>query len=402
MSTTTGDASEITVCRDAANGETHVNLLLDGRKVSWLSIIPFTLQIGTATVRMDGIGGVGTDAKHRNRGYSRRVLEAAVAHMRCGDGALSMLYGIRDFYSKFGFATAGPDYLVILHELERDNVLPTGWSVRDFVASDLPAIQALYAHGAAQSVGTAVRPAKGGVVWSHLAGEAEGDEPDACRVVEGPDRTVHGYVWRARWCWYVKHKLETDFREALVLGEVAADGPIAADAVLAACRQWAQAEGAHRKVKQIVLAFPPEGALSAAAMRQDARFVQNYSASGDSMARVLDVARLLRSLAPELHARLQAFQSEFVGALIFETEIGASTLHIARDAITVEDGDGKRAGDTLRVVLPQTELARLTLGAFPPDDILSRLPQSPAAEAATLLRLLFPISLPHMSLPDRY
>ncbi|MCW3097208.1 MAG: hypothetical protein JWL77_2826 [Chthonomonadaceae bacterium] len=401
MTASTSDSSEIVIRTDSEGGETQVSLMVDGKRVSWLSIVPFTLRIGAASVRMDGIGGVGTDAHHRHRGYSRRVLEAAVAHMRQGDGALSMLYGIPDFYPKFGYATAGPDYLVILNDLERDNALPAGWTVRDFVPSDLPAMQALYAHCTRRAMGTAVRSAEGGV-WSHLTGEAQDDEPDACRVILGPDGKLHGYVWRARWCWYVKHKLETDFREALVLGEVMADGPLAADAVLAACRQWAQAVSEQRKVKQVVLAFPPEGALAASAMRQYARIQQNYSACGNSMARVLDVTRLLRALAPELQARLQAAHSPFVGPLVFKTDMGDATLHIVPGAVTVEDGASNTTGETLRAVLPQTELARLALGAFPPDDILSRLPQPPPQTAIALLTMLFPLRFPHMYLPDRY
>ncbi len=399
--TTTSESSEIVIRTDSDSGGTSVNLMVGGRKVSWLSIIPFTLRIGAATVRMDGIGGVGTDAHHRRRGYSRRVLEAAVTHMRAGEGALSMLYGISDFYPKFGYATAGPDYLVLLTNLERDNVLPTGWTVRDFVASDLPAMQALYAQCTTQSVGVAVRPAQGGV-WSHFTAESEEGERDACHVVIGPEGTLHGYVWRARWCWYVKHKLETDFKDALVLGEVMADDPIAADAALAACRQWAQAEAEQRKVKQVVLAFPPEGALAVAAMRQEARFMQNFSASGDSMARVLDVTRLLHALASELQARLHAAHSPFVGALVFETDLGDATLHITPDAVTVETGTENTFGNVLRIAMPQTELARLALGAFPTDDLVARLPQTPNAETARLLAILFPLRFPHMCLPDRY
>jgi predicted acetyltransferase len=394
------EPSEIVIRAESEGGETQVSLMVDGKRVSWLSIVPFSLRIGAATVRMDGIGGVGTDSHHRHRGYSRRVLEAAVAHMRQGDGALSMLYGIPDFYPKFGFATAGPDYLVILNDLERDNALPTGWIVRDFVPTDLPAMQALYTHCTHRAVGTAVRSAEGGV-WSHLTGKAEDDEPDACRVILGPDGKLHGYVWRARWCWYVKHKLETDFREALVLGEVMANGSLAADAVLAACRQWAQAESEQRKVKQVVLAFPPEGPLAAAAMRQYARFQQNYSACGNSMARVLDVTRLLRSIAPELHARLQTAQSRFVGTLTFQTDIGDATLQIDPDTVTVVSVSAP-SEDALRIRLPQMELARLALGAFSPDDLLARLPDLPSAKAATLLTTLFPLRFPHMHLPDRY
>src|SRR5690349_7782849 len=118
---------EIVIRSEANNASTRVALQIGERGISRLWLVPFSLHIGQAVVRMDGIGGVGTDEEYRNRGYSRRVLEAAIAHMEQGDTALSMLYGIRDFYPKFGFATAGPDHLVFLTDLERDRDLPAGW-----------------------------------------------------------------------------------------------------------------------------------------------------------------------------------------------------------------------------------------------------------------------------------
>ncbi len=391
---------KIVIKPDADGVSKRVDLMLGGKSISRLSIVPFTLRIGSALVRMDGIGGVGTDPKFRNRGYSRRVLEAAIEEMQRGDGALSMLYGIRDFYPKFGFATAGPDHLVYVHDLERDNTLPAGWKVRPFALDDLPAVQALYATSILNTTGTAVRPDAGGV-WSYLLQAADGSDKDECRVVEGPDGKVRGYLWRARWCWYVQHKLETDNKDALVLGEVVADSPLAADAVLAACRLWAKEEAAHRSVKRIVLAFPPQQSLAYAAMCQDVRFVRNYSACGGSMARVLNVTRLLQSLAPELTASLQRAGSTFTGSLVFHTDSGDATLHLTPDTVTVTDG-ALTSPDALHLFLPQYELARMALGAFPPGELLARLPMPVAAEAERLLEHLFPLRFPHMHLPDRY
>src|SRR5262249_10763087 len=82
------------------DGSTRVDLMDGERSVSRLWVIPLTIRIGAATVRMDGIGGVGTEEDCRHRGYSRRVLEATVDWMRRGDAALSMLYGIPNFYPK--------------------------------------------------------------------------------------------------------------------------------------------------------------------------------------------------------------------------------------------------------------------------------------------------------------
>src|SRR5258708_3422206 len=91
-------------------GETEIRLVVEGQQVSSCKVFPLTLRVGAATVRIDGMGEVGTHEEHRNRGYSRRVLDAALDRMAAGDAALSVLYGIPNFYPKFGYVTVGPEY----------------------------------------------------------------------------------------------------------------------------------------------------------------------------------------------------------------------------------------------------------------------------------------------------
>jgi GNAT superfamily N-acetyltransferase len=411
-----GRQPRITIQRQQ-NGDTRVDLMDGERSLSRLWVIPLTIRIGAATVRMDGIGGVGTEEDCRNRGYSRRVLEATVDWMRQGDAGLSMLYGIPNFYPKFGYATAGPDHLIELKRLGDPAVLPAGWCVRPCAAADLPAARRLYEQNSALGVGAAVRaPEAHG--WSRLA-TPDPKHPHDCRVIEGPEGQVRAYAWRARWHWYVGI-LERQHPDALILSEVMADGPASADAVLAACRQWAVEEPAARPepVAKVLIAVPPEGPVAAGAMRQAALFLQSYSPCGGSMARVLSVGRLLEALRPELARRLQAVGSPFAGTLRFQTDLGGATLVVTGDGVTVEatnDSDAlstempparrpTRAGgaESLVIRLPQSTLARLALGVFPPEDLLDRLGQPVDGRTQEMIRTLFPRRHPHMYLPDRY
>jgi hypothetical protein len=86
-------------------------------------------------------------------------------------------------------------------------------------------------------VGAAVR-SEDAVVWRALAKTAEPSSGDACRVVEAPSGQVAGYAWQGRRFWYTV-MLQRDCPDILVLAEVMASGPAAADAALAVCRVWA-------------------------------------------------------------------------------------------------------------------------------------------------------------------
>jgi predicted acetyltransferase len=388
-------------------GTTRAELRLEERAVSRLWIVPFTLCIGAARVRMDGIGGVGTDDAHRRRGYSRRVLEATVGHMQAGAGApppaaLSMLYGIRDFYPKFGYATAGPDHDVRLRRISSDVALPTGWTARPIRREDLPAVRGLYERNTALAVGANARK-EDSHPWKRLAELADGTghEGDACRVVADPTGRIVAYAWRGTGFWSTD-MMQGHAPEALVLAEVMADGPAAADAVLATCRAWAVDESRTREkpLREVILSMPPEGPVAAAAMRQDATFRRDCSACGSSMARVLDVARLLDALRPELARRLQAARLSEPFAVRVVTEIGEASLTWAREELRV--APSASAEDATSIRIPQEDLARLALGAFAPEDVLARLESPPDEQTMERLAVLFPQRHPHMWLPDRY
>lgn len=115
------------------SGTSEFLLRLDGKQVSRVVIIPMLMRFGAAVLRMDGIGGVETDEAYRNRGYSRRLMEAALRQMRRGDATISTLFGIPDFYQRFGYETAGAEYTAIVPFADTaatPRALPPGWQFR--------------------------------------------------------------------------------------------------------------------------------------------------------------------------------------------------------------------------------------------------------------------------------
>lgn len=397
--------------RGSRQGVIRIDLMRGGMMVSNCQIIPLTIRVGVATLRVDGIGEVSTVPEYRNRGYSRRVLMAAINRMTASGTALSMLYGIPDFYPRFGYATAGPDYAVSLSLTApaAPLPLPAGWLIRPALPADLPALQDLYTRNAAGTVGTVVRLPRQ-YPWTKLASL----QPDAlaaeCRVVASPEGEVAAYAWRDRSAWHTGLMHEA-YPHSLVLAEVVARDAPAADAILTACQAWAreQVQAGEGLFTAVTLAIAPEGPVASAARHRRASFEQRYVADGNFMVRTVHPERLLTSLAPELERRLCTTVPSCHGTVILETELGRVTLRASARGLSVSGGahggmgaEADRFDGATAVRMAQATLARLALGAFAPADLLARLEAPPVGAARALLEALFPPRHPHLSLPDRF
>ena len=398
-------------------GTSDLLLLLNGRQVSRVVIVPMLMRIGAAVVRMDGIGGVSTEEGFRNRGYSRRVMETAVEQMRRGDAPLSTLFGIEDFYQKFGYETTGPEYTVVLPlagATAPTPSLPRGWRFRPLTSGDMPAVMRLYHANTGRATGALVRHDAGddpseterladvnpdarkiGLrAWNRVQGVAAEPGDDACRVLVDQSGRIAAYAWfGANWWMGIRRR---DLPGAFHIAEGMARDAEAADNLLVACRHWAN--HARSDCDSIALAIPPEGPVAMAAAYEGGQMLGVYTRGGNFMGRVLDVGRLLRMLLPELAARVRSARLLFQGRLTFRTDEGEATIVLAEDDVLVAGG----AGGGVVVELPQTALARLCLGGFDPADVLARLPNPPDREVKAVLRALFPRRMPHIYPMDRF
>jgi predicted N-acetyltransferase YhbS len=369
---------------ESAEGDaTKVHLVIDGTEVSWAYVIPFTIRIESALVRMDGIGGVGTAEEHRNRGYSRRVLQAAVEFMRTGDAALSTLYGIADFYPKFGYATLAPFHVIRLTAPDRIPDLPVGYTARPLTQSDIPELLRLYHQNTRRQVGPIERDDASRSV-ARLTEAA--DQPDECRVVLREPDAIVGYLWRGSKAWWTS----TREGDSLVLAEIVAENPAAAEAALGAARRWA----IDVDKPDIQFTAPPDDPIATAAMFLNARFEAHHERDGDFMGRCLGLPKLFSALSPELTRRLRAARTGARGLLQIVTDEGSATLAVTPDDVSLASNEPTRADFV--VSMPQHELARLSFGGFAPHEILARLPEPPTEPAAELLSILFPRRHPYI------
>lgn len=84
------------------------SLMIRDQRVSGLGLVKKRMRIGGAVVKMGGIAGVWTSGEHRKKGYASRVMDASVDFMRDKGYDTSILFGIRDFYHRYGFVEVFP------------------------------------------------------------------------------------------------------------------------------------------------------------------------------------------------------------------------------------------------------------------------------------------------------
>jgi len=382
-------------------GTVDVELLLAGQRVSSCRIVPLRLRIGAAVVRMDGIGRVETEREHRHRGFARSVMDGALRHMEADAAALTMLYGIAGFYPKFGYVTVGPESTISLPPADGDGGIPSGYSIRPFGPDNLPRVQRLYDEMTAGSVATALRR-HDSYPWTTLMEPAHtGTSPD-CQVVTDAGGQITAYVWRGELLQFVRAHSQVRPDELIVAEVVAADVR-SARAALALCRQWAAEEGSRRPIGRVTFFAPHEGPVAAAAMRMHATLARRYEPDGGWMARVLSASRLLSALEPELSRCLAAADTCFRGTVRVMTDAGEAALAIDADGVRSVLADAAATdGEALVCRLPQTVLARLALGCFPPEDLLVCLPHPPEGRVMELLQMLFPPRAAQLFLADRF
>ena len=370
-------------------GITTVVLMRGEDRLSSTEVIPMTMQVGRARLRMDGIGGVATAEAHRHKGYSRRVQEEAVSFMTAGDAVLTTLYGIPNFYPKFGYAALGPEPIIELQSLEERVKIPEGLVIRAGAPGDLPALRLLYRDETSTAIGPLVREDD----WWSWGMLEEALKPDANQIrVVVCDNKVVGYAWKATTCWWMEHWTRhkpVGFKVA----EAFASDAEAADAVLAMCRLWSLDE----RREPVAMVIPVTGQVGAAARLQNVNLLERYGDEAEFMGRSTGLVALMRAMRPELESRWRP-----VSGSMPSFEITIVTGEERATIIGNEQGVEIEAGvhGDVKVAIDPGNVARLVLGGFDPNRVLERLGAPP--HVWPVLTILFPERFPYIYPADRF
>ncbi|NOY80278.1 MAG: GNAT family N-acetyltransferase [Kiritimatiellaeota bacterium] len=345
--------------------------LLGGRVVTHVGVVGYTMRLGSGQVPIAGVAAVATAPFQRRRGLMRQTFAAAVEGFRPAGYAASILFGIDDFYHKFGYARAWSEtsFSVSVSDLPPT---PESLSIHTFSEPPWETVQDLYNTHNQGASGTAVRPRAGSVFL--------------------PLRNVETLVWETaggRNAGYVIVKVRESDLEVL-------DHAGHPESVLAVVRRVAEEKYRERVSFAALSTASP---LGRRLRRGTCRIQIRSRVCGGPMIRIVNLRACLEALRSDLESRLAASWAagtDFDLSLSDGREEAVIRARAGQIGVT-EPGtpapDRVEAGD---------HLATLIIGGEAPEEILELPGVRCTGRGRRLAESLFPEQRPMLSRIDRF
>jgi len=359
----------------------HRELVVGGEAVSELVVVDYRMRLLEAEVRMAGIGGVHTRPRHRMRGYMRALMEDALDYMKEQGYDVSMLFGIPNFYERFGYVSCLAEYRITVstREAERGGARLPGYSTARLRRSDFAELVALYNQSNRRRSCSAIRDER--LFTRFPKGSRYNQEADAFAVRDSDGRLAA----------YAAYDRSED---ALNVVEVESQG--------AACYPFLLYRFARmaigRRCGQITFFLPPDHSFVEFLRLRGCEVVARYPTSGGGMMRVINQDSLFAKLQGSFRDRLGCSQLRDEGLkLEFTTDLGTTQVVLGAA------GEGRAGGGrTYRLQMPQQRLMQLLVGYGGVDGLLGEADVQAPAGAALVLKALFAGPHAYLYQADRF
>jgi predicted acetyltransferase len=357
----------------------------DDTQVAHLWVIDFPMRIGSAEVRMAGIGGVYTETEHRMKGYMRHLFKDTVEYMTGEKYDVSALFGIPNFYNKFGYATCLAKYRAKVATRDAEDAglaeRAVDYASRPIEAADMPDVIALYNANNATRTGAIIRDPEEFTEFPKGSGWRSGTE--SCLWEDASGRLIGYGVW------------DRD-RYAVKVVEIGAKGSEFFPVMLSGFAQQA----IEKRCESVEFYLPPDHPFAEYLKRWGAVWEIEYPRYSDGMMRILNLHELFTKLQPELTRRLSvASLAQGHRSVSLVTDIGAVTIRYG-------DGEAKLDPDISAdavLELPQSVLMQLIVGYRSVRDVLTMPDCTPTGKnALPVLMALFPEANPYVWSPDHF
>lgn len=345
----------------------------NGRVIGHAGVWRFPMRVGIARLTSAGVGMVMTHPRYRGRGLGREMMDAVMAAITDRGYSLSVLFGILDYYRRFGYCQAWP-YVRADLDVDRMSDHPRMLWRRRGALTDLVraegAIGRIYNRDYAERVGSAERPlfARNVRTWN------------VHELIDQAER-VRGYT-----------ATEVDGKSLQVWEVGGFRSPVGREELLAQLRDLARRQGCDTVKLFLGLGHP----LMTLARRRNCRIVAEHVRDGGPMARIVDLGRAVEQLCPELTRRLQAsYLPRFAGTL----ELAWADQQTAV-AIRGREVRPTKPRSTPPHCLRGDELVQLLLGSDDPAAVIDDGRFRLTGQARQLAAALFPQRYPYMMRAD--
>ena len=348
--------------------------LIDGELAGVLRVNTEVIRLGEARLKMGGLGWVSTAAEHRHKGVATALVRATLHYMASHGYHVSMLFGIPNFYHRFGYTTTLADYFVTLHTDEAARASTQYVLTRAVKPGDIPALQRIHTANDAGVACSLLRSAAHLTNKWHKIKDAE--------VLTNTQGRILAYVIA---------KPEGD---AFFVSEAGIDSPAAAPALIARCALRAK----DAMLPSLRFALPPDHAVSRALRDYESIHEARLSRERGGMMTFVDLGEALENLLPEWEALL-------AGTVIagLRTEV---TLVVDQETFRVRANRGAldvtRGTGLNKFSLTPQELVHLATGYLHVEDVLERKRRLITADGRALLSAIFPKRDPYVHLLDRF
>jgi predicted acetyltransferase len=378
----TQQAGEVRIERVRDGNSWFFRLFYNDEPVSRLWVHDLNVRFGEAIVRMGGIGGVWTEEAYRKRGFARRLLETANDYMRDEGFDIASLFGISDFYERWGYVPAGPEYSL---KVRVDNIKGAELKHRvvDFCEEHRLDVLRIYEHNNLHRICSVVRSPES---WTGFVRGTDWFVEADVKVFLNERGEVVGYVSLDK------------VTERTAVAEVGFATPEVFESMVAFLAQRASEHGHD----EITLLLPPDHEFAIYLRRYGCVATQEFHRSGGFMARIINLESLMAKLSVELSRRV-AKKSRLSGCekdFAIVTDIGEVLVRVRSGQVKVEPAISASIAE--RLELPQGKLTQLLMGYQTIDTLIAAQDVHCSPDLIPLLRVLFSPAYPYIWWSDRF
>lgn len=369
-----------TVIRDEGS-RWQIELQLDGEAVSGMGIMKKEMQVGSAVVRQGGIAGVWTAEAHRKKGYASKVMWAGVDWMEKQNYEMSILFGIADFYHRYGYAPVFAEQAVTVDTTQLQRLKAT-YRVNKIKASDTKAMRRVYRTYNAGRSGMDARGAKW-APWWRMPRMGEGTtrrRGQALVVRDAKDRVKGFVVFDAQ-------------AGRLLVSEVCGIDRAALISIGAEIGRRAKREGAE----SVRFCLPLDDPFLDVCMSLGYSCSASYPFNSGAMGRIISLTPLFNKMTGLFFDRVMASGLDWSGDVVMKTDIGSVGLHVGRTRVVIQEKTGRP-----QISISQMALSQLVMGYRSVEDVAQDDGVSIPKRMVSVLDVLFPKGNPYMWWSDRF